>query len=53
MLCFLVADGIELPAFGEKGYTVHAGKKLVHECQFARAPSFARAIALIYSELHV
>ena len=30
-----------------------AGKKLVTERQFAHAPSFAGAIALTYSELHV
>ena len=33
--------------------TVHAQKKLVQERQFARAPSFARAIGLNYMELHL
>ena len=30
-----------------KLFTVHAGKKLVHKHEFARAPSFASAIAFI------
>ena len=34
-------------------YAVRAGKKLVHERLFARVPSFARAFALTYLELHV
>ena len=32
---------------------VHTLKKLVHERQFTRAPSFARVIALTYLNLHV
>ena len=32
--------------------TVHALKKLMEERQFARAPSFARVIALTYLDLH-
>ena len=37
--------------FGE--LSVHAREKLVHERQFARAASSARAIALDYLELHM
>ena len=33
--------------------TVHTRKKLVHERQFARAPSFVLVIALTYLDLHV
>ena len=33
--------------------SVHAWKKLVHEHQFASAPSFARVITLTYLDLHV
>jgi len=32
---------------------VHTLKKLVHERQFTRAPSFARVIELTYLDLHV